>query len=420
MAQIYVSDSTGEFKTPKALYVADSTGTFKSPKGVWVADSTGTFKPAGWPTGPTVVSMVSTLYSSAPWYGASASAVINGAVQVDFYLGDPRAGGTHVYGPLNSTTAPTMYASGIWTMPANAQPPGGTYTWWVKATDSHGNASYAPGNTLTLSNLPQPSITITSLTTSQINFQVGSVFPDQSVSSLPVQYFIEYQDGSMPYTVAGLGSSRTGSKLVTAGSTHHLYPFCTWNGKSTVGGSATTVNVPSSSGPAPGTYYFPATSMAVWQPISGAWRTDALFHGSYGLYATDASGNMTTLFTYSGIASKLSGGTVSSISIQMYRDSGGSGTAQPSTFWTHGYSSRPAGAPSLSNQSVSSTLLSVGQHGAYIPLPVSYGTALLSGSSKGVAWGNVQGTTSGTPNSELNYMTANLNAAAGTLKIVIS
>ena len=162
------------------------------------------------------------------------------------------------------------------------------------------------------------------------------------------------------------------------------------------------------------TYIYKPTANSCWQTGTGGtgdagpkWRTDNyLGHGK----ATINDGNSTAVargtqtsvfFSYKNAANNnLIGTDLSTLTnaitgawIYMGRmKSYGANTALTCYFTTHNLSSKPSGAPTFVNTSVtgsaSPTTLTDGQ-AQWIPINIAYAKAMIAGTIKGFGWGNV-------------------------------
>lgn len=90
-------------------------------------------------------------------------------------------------------------------------------------------------------------------------------------------------------------------------------------------------------------------------------------------------------FFPTSIQSTLAGKSITQIRIKIERKSNdGESSAQPIHFWTHNYSSKPSGTPTLSNDAGTLASFAWGEE-KWVNLPLSYATALQNGTAKGIA-----------------------------------
>lgn len=173
-----------------------------------------------------------------------------------------------------------------------------------------------------------------------------------------------------------------------------------------------------------GTYTFTPSAVGVWQDgIAGLsdpeWQSSAsnYSHGNGWVWG-DSRGNQTTYFFYGSPNPfvEIVGATPTRFQIYVERVSDdGAPTVVLSHWALHGYASKPAGEPVLSETVYDSGELARGQ-GAWIDLPTEWASVLITnGTHKGIAWGDVTGRYQVAPNS------ANVSGTAtGTLRITVN
>lgn len=152
-------------------------------------------------------------------------------------------------------------------------------------------------------------------------------------------------------------------------------------------GTPTADGAPPSPVPVPTTTQWTANQIGAWRAVDG-WRTDYMMQGYYtgGLsYAYKGYAG----FDDAAIRSALSGKTIKNIRVKMKRRAaGGNSGARNLYFYSHNYTSRPGGDPTLDTSrgltGAALGSLSWGEE-KWITLPIAFGNALRDNTAKGLA-----------------------------------
>lgn len=363
------------------MHVADSSGTMREVTAAWVSDG------ATWRE---VIDGYTANSSGAlqQWanFGGTVTATVTAVNHLSVRIGWEAVGATSVALKINGATVYTAStATGSYVVAG--QTPGSSISVTATATWPSGSKTSAPVMH-TLAVMPAPTgVGVSDITATSM------VVDWDSVAGATDYQVCNQATGGVLQTTTNLTWTRTG---LTAGTQVKMYVKARF--------STTVVSVPSATVTATtiatfpaGAYTFKAGSCDTWQTSPTDWRgtsSDELWHGN-GYPWSSRGVNTAYFFNYRNnagttIQSFFGGGApvkVTRVEVYVKRNSSSHGinSAQLCRFYQHQHASKPT-IPYTTGSAHNNGTLARGE-GKWIDLPVAWGTNLVSGSTKGIAWG---------------------------------